>query len=339
VTKRAKIIIGAVIAVLLILAGLAAMVTNMGTVPAKSSNQIKAEIEKAFEGKDYFKSVSVKSYSGLNEETDADVVAKSAAITLTMNKMDAASFKEATSLLPKLEMIAFYSLTKDEDIENIISVTGFKNGDFKDEATVNAIADSLKVQETYKGSYWQISRGNAEGDDATKMKTQFVTKETAVPEIRKTVDAVLTPKMDVLPVAKTELSKGSFAQFAAVDGKMTNYDKGLEIGLKFADATFLDGDGVTFLGLGDDIQISYNAVREGLDKAKLTEIANELNNGKELNKEQLFKITVVSPEDAAAAQEEASPETSAPTESAQPSESASATPSAEATPSPSESGK
>lgn len=328
-TKRAKIIIGAVIAVMLALAGWAAFAASSGVVPEKSSNQIKADIEKAFEGKEYFKEVKVKSYSGMTEVEDADKTAKSAAITISLKKMDSATFKEVASLLPALEMTSFYSITKDEDLDNIISATGFKNADFKDEATVNAIADSLKVQETFNGSYWQVSRGNAEGDDVTKMKTQFVTKDVTVPEIRKTVDAVLTSKMDVLPVTKTELSTGSFAQFAAVDGKMTNYDKGLEIGLKFADAAFLDSQQVVFLGLGDDVQISYTALREGLDKDKLTEIT------KELNKEQLFKITVVDPN--AAAPESTESATPTETETAQPSESAS--PSAEVTPTPSESAK
>jgi hypothetical protein len=320
VTKRAKIIIGTVIAVLLALAGVAGLWASSGTNSAKSSNQIKADIEKAFEGKDYFKEVKVKSYSGMSEVDDPDKAAASAAVQISFNKMDAASFKEAASLLPELKMTAFYSIGQTDNIENITSVTGFKYADFKNSETVDAIAASLKVRETYKGQYWQISDGGAEGTDENKVKTQFVTNTISVPEIRKTVDAVLSPKMDVLPVTKTELSEGSFSQFAAVDGKMTNYDKGLEIGLKFADAVFLDSQQVVFLGLGDDIQITYNGLRAGLDKAKLTEIA------KELNKDQLFKITVVSPEDA---QAKAEP-TATSTETAKPSESA--TPSPVATP-------
>lgn len=325
-TKRAKIIIGVLLALLVAGAGIAGLLASSGVAPQKSSNQIKADIEKAFQGKDYFKSVSVKSYSGMTEETDADKTAKSAAITISLKKIDAETFKEAAGLLPKLEMTAFYSMENSEDIANITSVRGFKNAEFKDAEKVDAIAKSLKVRESYKGQFWEITRGDAEGEDETKMKTQFVTSETNVATIRKTVDEVVTPKMDVLPVAKTELSQGSFIQFAAVDGKMQNYDKSFELGLKIADSVFLDSEKVVVLGLGDDIQISYTALKTGLDKDKLTEIA------KELNKEQLFKITVVSPEDVPSA-------TDAPTatESAKPSESA--TPSPTATASPSESAK
>jgi hypothetical protein len=320
VTKRAKIIIGVLIAILLGGGIAAGVFASSGVAPAKSSNQIKTDIEKAFEGKDYFESVDVQSYSGIAKEENLDKAADSAGITLSLNKLDEATFKDAAATMPELKMTAFYRMSNSEDAMEATSVTGFKYEDFKNEATVNDIARSLKVRETYDGSFWQISRGDAEGNDATKMKTQFVTKETKVAEIRKTVNAVLSPKMDVLPVLKTELSAGSFTQIAAVDGKMTNYDKALEIGLKFADAAFLDGEKVVLLGLGDDMQISYTSLRKGLDKAKLTEIS------KELNKDQLFKINVVSPED-----------TATPTESAKPSESAS--PSAEATPSPSQSAK
>lgn len=327
VTKRAKVIIGAIIALLLGGAVAGIFATN-GFNPAKSSNQIKADIEKAFEGKDYFEEVIVQSYSGLNEESDADKAGKSASVRISLSKMDAETFKEAASLLPDLNMTAFYSIGDTADVENITSATGFKNEDFKNTEIVEAIAASLKVQDSYKGSYWQISLGNAEGNDAEKLKTQFVAKDNTVTEIRKTVDAVLTPKMDVLPVTKTDLSTGSFSQFAAVDGKMENYDAGLEIGLKFADAVFLDSEKVALLGLGDDIQISYTSLREGLDYAKVTEIA------KELNKDQLFKITVVDPN---ATPETEGTEQSAPTESAKPSESASSQ--AEPTPVPSESGK
>lgn len=326
-TKRAKIIIGALIALLLGGAIIAGLYANGGTNPAKSSNQIKADIEEVFKGKEYFKEVQVKSYSGMAEEKNPDAAAKSAAIQISFNKLDAATFKEAASLIPELEMTAFYSLGDTEKIASITSVTGFKYVDFKDETTVNDIAKSLEARESFTGPYWQVSRGNAEGDDASKMKTQFVTTETNVTEIRKTVDSVLTPKMDVLPVTQTELSQGSFSQFAAVDGKMDNYNKGLEIGLKFADAVFLDSQQVVMLGLGDTIQVSYTALRAGLDKDKITEIT------KELNKDQAFKITVVSPEDAAAA----NPNGPAPTASATPSESA--TPSPVATPSSSEPAK
>lgn len=321
-TKRAKIIIGVLLALLVAGAGIAGLFASSGVAPEKSSNQIKAEIEKAFQGKDYFKSVSVKSYSGMTEETDADKTAKSAAITISLKKIDAETFKEAASLLPELKMTAFYSMENSEDIKNITSVRGFKNSEFKDADKVDLIAKSLKVRESYKGQFWEITRGDAEGKDQNKMKTQFVTSETKVDTIRKTVDEVLSPKMDVLPVTKTELSQGSFIQFAAVDGKMKNYDKSLELGLKIADSVFLDSQKVVVLGLGDDIQISYTSLKKGLDKAKLTDLA------KELNKEQLFKITVVSPEDAPSA-------TSAPTstESAKPSESATPAPVATASPS------
>ena len=231
--------------------------------------------------------------------------------------MDSETFKEAAALLPELKMSAFYSFSVADDISSVTSVTGFRNSDFKNEETVNAIAGSLKVRDSYDGPYWQITRGDAEGNNADKLKTQFVTKATDVESIRKTVDSILTPKMDVLPVMKSELSEGSFAQFAAVDGKMTNYNKGLEIGLKFADAAFIDGKDVVLLGLGDTIQVSYTSLREGLTKDKLVEI------GKELNKDQLFKINVVSPEDAAKTTPEAEPES---TESASPSASTSASP-------------
>lgn len=321
-TKRAKIIIGVLLALLVAGAGIAGLFASSGVAPEKSSNQIKAEIEKAFQGKDYFKSVSVKSYSGMTEETDADKTAKSAAITISLKKIDAETFKEAASLLPELKMTAFYSMENSEDIKNITSVRGFKNSEFKDAEKVDLIAKSLKVRESYKGQFWEITRGDAEGKDQNKMKTQFVTSETKVDIIRKTVDEVLSPKMDVLPVTKTELSQGSFIQFAAVDGKMKNYDKSLELGLKIADSVFLDSQKVVVLGLGDDIQVSYTSLKKGLDKAKLTDLA------KELNKEQLFKITVVAPEDVPSA-------TSAPTstESAKPSESATPSPVATASPS------
>lgn len=324
-TKRAKIIIGVLLALLVAGAGIAGLFASSGIAPQKSSNQIKADIEKAFQGKEYFKSVSVKSYSGLTEETDADKTAKSAAITISLKKIDSETFKEAAGLLPELEMTAFYSMENSEDIANITSVRGFKNAEFKDSEKVDAIAKSLKVRETYKGQFWEITRGDAEGKDETKMKTQFVTSETNAATIRKTVDEVVTPKMDVLPVAKTELSQGSFIQFAAVDGKMQNYDKSLELGLKIADSVFLDSEKVVVLGLGDDIQISYTALKTGLDKDKLTDLA------KELNKEQLFKITVVSSEETMSAQNGPA------TESAKPSESA--TPSPTVTASPSESAK
>jgi hypothetical protein len=303
VTKRAKIIIGVLIALLVGSGVIAAFSAASGITPKKSSNQIKAEIEQAFKGKDYFSKVDVKSYKGFSQEEDGDKVADSAAITITLSKIDETSFKEAASLLPKLEMTAFYSIGDTANVEHITSVTGFKYSDFKDEATVNAIADSLKVQDTYKGSYWQISRGNAEGTDQDKLKTQYVAKSDKVADIRKTVNAVLSSKMDVLPVAKTTLSQGSFVQFAAVEGKMENFDKGLELGLKFADKTFLGGEKIALLGLGDDIQVSYTSLRKDLNNDKLTAIA------KELNKEQLFKIKVVDPN---AVSEEA-PETAKPT--------------------------
>lgn len=321
-TKRAKIIIGVILALLVGGAGLAALFTSSGVAPEKSSNQIKAEIEKAFQGKDYFKGVDVKTYSGMTQETNADKTAKSAAITISLKKIDAETFKETAATLPELQMTAFYSIEDSEDIKNITSVRGFKNAEFKDADKVDMIAKSLKVRETYKGQFWEITRGDAEGNDGNKMKTQFVTSDTDVATIRKTVDAVLTPKMDVLPVAKTELSQGSFIQFAAVDGKMQNYNKSLDLGMKLADSVFLNSQKVVVLGLGNDIQVSYSTLKSGLDKAKLTEIANGL------DKTATFKITVISPEDAASAS--ASP---APTESATPSNSATPSPVATASPS------
>lgn len=307
-TKRAKIIIGVLLALLVGGAGVAALFTSNSVAPEKTGNQIKAEVEKAFQGKDYFKSVNVKTYSGMTEETNADKTAKSAAITISLKKIDAETFKDAAAVLPELKMTAFYSMEDSEDIKNITSVRGFKNADFKDAEKVDMVAKSLKVRETYKGQFWEITRGDAEGNDENKMKTQFVTTDTDVSTIRKTVDAVLTPKMDVLPVAKTDLSQGSFIQFAAVDGKMQNYDKSFDLGMKLADSVFLNSQKVVVLGLGNDIQISYTALKPGLDKAKLTEIANGL------DKTATFKITVVSPQDAASAS--ASPAT---TESASPS--------------------
>lgn len=325
-TKRAKIIIGVLLALLIGGAGIAALFASGGVAPEKSSNQIKAEIEKAFEGKDYFKSVSVKAYSGMNEEKDADKTAKSAAVTLSLKKIDAETFKDAAATLPELKMTAFYSMENSEDIKNITSVRGFKNADFKDAEKVDLVSKSLKVRETYTGQFWEITRGDAEGNDENKMKTQFVTSETDVPTIRKTVDAVLSPKMDVLPVAKTELSQGSFIQFAAVDGKMTNYNKSFELGMKFADSVFLDSQKVVVLGLGNDIQISYASLKKGLSKDKLTELANGL------KKDDPFNITVIDPSDVPSA-------TGSPTstESAKPAETV--TPSPSVTSSPSESAK
>lgn len=319
-TKRAKIIIGVVIA-LLLGAGIAAGLLTSSGVSTKSSNQIKEDIEAALGEKDYFKDVQVKTYSGVSEEENPDTPADSAAIIINLSEITSDSFTEIATLLPEVEdMSAFYSIGHTADVENITSVSGFESADFRDDETVKAIAASLKVQDEYKSSFWEISKGNAEGDSNDKLKTQFVSVEDTVPAIRTVVDKILTPKMDVLPVTKSTLGKGSFAQFAAVDGKMENYDKGLEIALNFADAVFLDSEQVVLLGLGEDIQISYMSFRSDLDEAKVTQIA------KDLNKDQLFQIKVVAPEEVPAAPESnpeatgtASPSATA-TESAKPTE-------------------
>lgn len=315
-TKRAKIIIGAILA-LLLGAGIAAGLLTSSGVSTKSSNQIKEDIETALKDKDYFEAVEVKTYSGVAEEDDPDAPADSAAIVINLSEINSDSFKEIASLLPEVEdMSAFYSIGQTTDVEKITTVSGFEGSDLRDDETVKAISASLKVQEEYKSSFWEVSKGSAEGDSSDKLKTQFVSTEDTVPAIRTVVDKVLSDKMDVLPVTKSTLSTGSFAQFAAVDGKMDNYDKGLEIALKFADEVFLDSEQVVLLGLGDDIQVSYTSFRDGLDEAKVTQIA------KDLNKDQLFQIKVVAPEEVPA-----SPEAS-PTASPSASPSASATESA-----------
>ena len=290
-TKRAKIIIGVLIALLLGAGVAAGLLTSSGVSTSKSSNQIKEEIETALNEKDYFEEVQVRTYSGAAEEKNPDTSADSAAITISVNKLDDVSFKEITSLLPDMEMSSFYTIADSKDIENITTVTGFTLAELKDESVVSAISTSLKEQAARVAPFWQISRGNAEGDDDSKMKTQFVAPENDVALIMEIVENIRSKKMDVLPVAKTELSDGSFVQFAAVEGKMDNYQAGLELGLKFADQVFLDGEQIVFLGLGDDIQISYTSLREGLTHEQVTQIA------KDLNKEQLFKVTVVSPEE------------------------------------------
>lgn len=285
-TKKAKIIIGTAIAFLLAAAVAAGLFASKGYVPQKSSNQIKGEIETAFEGKDYFKGVEVSTYKGLVESEDPDAPANSAGIQLHISDMSAETFTEVTELLPEIKMTSFYSISNNDKDADLITVTGFSMEDLANPEIVKGITDSLAVQEDYKSSFWQVSMGNAEGDDASRMNTQFVTVEDEVEDVREVVDSLLTDKMDVIPVAKSDLSAGSFVQFGAVKGKMDNFNDGFELALKFADEVFLDGENIVLTGLGDNIQISYDQLRDGLDEKSVTEIA------KKLNAEQLFKITV-----------------------------------------------
>ena len=319
-TKRAKIIIGAVIALMLVAAGFAAFLASGAASSAKSSNQIKSDIQKAFQGKSYFKDVQVKTYSGVSEVTNADASAQSAAITIDVTKMDAATFKDIAAAIPDEGLTAFYSVTNNAaDPNHITNVTGFRVSDFKDSTIVGGIENSLKVQESYQSSYWQVSRGDAAGEDATKMKTQYVVKDENSTAIRQTVGSLLTDKMDVLPVAKTTMSTGSFVQFAAVKGQMADFNKGVDLVLQFANETFLHGTKITVLGIGNQIQVTYDSLENGWDQAKLTSVANSLNTDK------TFQITVESSAQASASPSVAPSGTS--NYNSTPSATASATPS------------
>lgn len=320
-SNRNKVIVAAGIVILLFASVIAGYFVTNGMSP-KTSAAIQENIEKSLSGKEYVKSVEVKTYANAEGQLDANAKATSAAVIITLTKTDSANVKEVMSLLPEQKITTLYSILN-EDMEHFTNVTGFSDTQIHDTSIQNEIAASLKVREGYTGSYWQIAAGGADGSDDNKLRTQFVALKNEVTPIRETVDKVLTDKMDVLPVAKADISKGSFVQVAAVKGKMENYNTALDFSLKYADKTFKDSETVVVLGLGSDIRISYVTLAPTLTYEKMVAFAKELNVGEKL------KVELAKPEPVAT--ESAKPtDTAKPTTSSTPT--ATAKPTSSATP-------
>jgi hypothetical protein len=275
---RHKIII-AVVAVAAVGASAFAGINLSNTTP-KTTASIEEQLNSIYKDADYFNELAVQTYAGAETEPQADkkAAADSASVNVSVKTLTAADFQDFLKRLPETEVNTYYQVGLGEQ-ENYIGVYGFSNKQLHDEKQMKLVVDALKTREKIKTSYFQVGASNLTGDKPDNVTVTLTAPENTVESTRETVDAYLTKSTNVLAVNQQSPTAASYVQTGAVFGEMDDFDKVVGFGLQFAEQVFTDTNQISVIGLGKEVNISYQTVEEGITTESLKKAADDINTG------------------------------------------------------------